>query len=162
MCMLQLYPRRWRRRYEAEVRAVLEQHRVRPATLADLLAAAVDARLEQPHRSEEAHMPKSTRRDRGKVRGYRQVPVRCSFCGKSRDEVNRLVAGPGVYICDGCVKLCNQVISGREGPEGGWPSPATPRQRPKRVQLLRAWLRNLLRSAPLPSSATPSARVEAL
>ena len=37
--------------------------------------------------------------------------IRCSFCGKSRDKVKKLVAGPGVYICDQCVALCNQVIA---------------------------------------------------
>lgn len=37
--------------------------------------------------------------------------LRCSFCGKSQDEVNKLVVGPGVYICDECVKLCDDIIS---------------------------------------------------
>ena len=37
--------------------------------------------------------------------------VRCSFCGKSRDEVRRLIAGPGVYICDECVLLCQEIVS---------------------------------------------------
>jgi hypothetical protein len=36
---------------------------------------------------------------------------RCSFCGKSQDQVQRLIAGPGgVYICDGCVDLCRGII----------------------------------------------------
>ena len=35
--------------------------------------------------------------------------LRCSFCGKSQHKVVRLVAGPGVYICNECVDLCNQV-----------------------------------------------------
>jgi ATP-dependent Clp protease ATP-binding subunit ClpX len=39
------------------------------------------------------------------------VEGRCSFCGKGRDEVRRLVAGPGVFICDGCVALCYQILS---------------------------------------------------
>src|SRR5215472_11419505 len=34
----------------------------------------------------------------------------CSFCGKSHAEVKKLIAGPGVYICDNCVVLCNQVL----------------------------------------------------
>ena len=34
----------------------------------------------------------------------------CSFCGKSQQEVERLVAGPGVYICDECVDVCNEII----------------------------------------------------
>lgn len=36
--------------------------------------------------------------------------IHCSFCGKSQDEVNRLVEGPGVYICDGCIEFCNSLI----------------------------------------------------
>jgi hypothetical protein len=40
-----------------------------------------------------------------------QMP-RCSFCGKSRDSVRRLIAGPGVYICDRCVDLCVDVLDG--------------------------------------------------
>lgn len=37
--------------------------------------------------------------------------MKCSFCGKSEKEVDKLVAGPNVYICDGCIELCNQVIA---------------------------------------------------
>jgi len=36
--------------------------------------------------------------------------VKCSFCGKAQEQVKRLVAGPGVYICDECVTLCNEII----------------------------------------------------
>ncbi len=36
--------------------------------------------------------------------------LKCSFCGKYQDQVRRLVAGPGVYICDECVELCNDII----------------------------------------------------
>lgn len=35
----------------------------------------------------------------------------CSFCGKTQDEVRKLVAGPGVYICDECVELCNDILT---------------------------------------------------
>jgi ATP-dependent protease Clp ATPase subunit len=35
----------------------------------------------------------------------------CSFCNKSQSEVAKLVAGPGVYICNECIDLCNQIIS---------------------------------------------------
>ena len=34
----------------------------------------------------------------------------CSFCGKSQDEVTRLVEGPGVYICDSCIEFCNSLL----------------------------------------------------
>ena len=37
--------------------------------------------------------------------------VRCSFCGKSQDSVKKVVAGPGVYICDECVDLCTSIIA---------------------------------------------------
>ena len=36
--------------------------------------------------------------------------LKCSFCGKTQEQVKRLVAGPGVYICDECVELCNEII----------------------------------------------------
>ena len=37
--------------------------------------------------------------------------LRCSFCGKNRDQVRKLIAGPTVYICDECVGLCNEIIT---------------------------------------------------
>lgn len=40
--------------------------------------------------------------------------VRCSFCGKSQDSVKKIVAGPGVYICDECVDLCTSIIQAEE------------------------------------------------
>ena len=36
--------------------------------------------------------------------------LRCSFCGKSQDQVRRLIAGPNVYICDECIELCSEII----------------------------------------------------
>ena len=35
---------------------------------------------------------------------------RCSFCGKSQEEVKKLIAGPSVYICDECIELCNEIM----------------------------------------------------
>lgn len=46
----------------------------------------------------------------------RSVIAACSFCLKPNTEVRRLVAGPGVYICDGCVALCAQLIDGPSAP----------------------------------------------
>ncbi len=40
--------------------------------------------------------------------------IHCSFCGKSQKEVKKLIAGPGVYICDRCVALCNRIIKNSE------------------------------------------------
>ena len=37
--------------------------------------------------------------------------LRCSFCGKTQDEVKKLIAGPGVYICDECIRLCDEIIA---------------------------------------------------
>src|SRR5260370_34933889 len=44
------------------------------------------------------------------IMGRKPIDARCSFCGKSRDKVQRLVAGPGVFISDAGVALCNQII----------------------------------------------------
>ena len=38
----------------------------------------------------------------------------CSFCGKSQRQVKKLIAGPGVYICDECIDLCNEIIDIRQ------------------------------------------------
>ena len=40
--------------------------------------------------------------------------LKCSFCGKSQDQVRKLIAGPGVYICDECIDLCNEIIDEEE------------------------------------------------
>ncbi len=48
-----------------------------------------------------------TRRDDGDRGG----DLICSFCGKSQDEVKKLIAGPSVYICDECIDLCNEIIA---------------------------------------------------
>ena len=37
-------------------------------------------------------------------------PIRCSFCGKSQEAVKRIIAGPGVYICNECVELCREIV----------------------------------------------------
>src|SRR6266704_3428683 len=42
---------------------------------------------------------------------HTRITYRCSFCGKSQDQVQRLIAGPGgVYICDECIDLCREII----------------------------------------------------
>lgn len=43
--------------------------------------------------------------------------LKCSFCGKSQDQVRKLVAGPGVYICDECIELCNEIVEEELGSE---------------------------------------------
>ncbi|WP_302358520.1 ATP-dependent Clp protease ATP-binding subunit ClpX [uncultured Mitsuokella sp.] len=42
--------------------------------------------------------------------GDEKGQLKCSFCGKTQDQVRKLVAGPGVYICDECIELCNEMI----------------------------------------------------
>ena len=42
--------------------------------------------------------------------------IRCSFCGKRRSEVRKLISGPNVYVCDECVALCNEIIEQDESP----------------------------------------------
>lgn len=53
--------------------------------------------------------------------------LHCSFCGKSQDQVIKLIAGPDVFICDECIKLCNEIVAAEDPSkvsfEGGIPSP---------------------------------------
>lgn len=42
--------------------------------------------------------------------GDEKGQLKCSFCGKAQEQVKRLIAGPGVYICDECIELCNEII----------------------------------------------------
>ncbi|BAU65401.1 ATP-dependent protease ATP-binding subunit [Stanieria sp. NIES-3757] len=53
--------------------------------------------------------------------------LKCSFCGKSQEQVRKLIAGPGVYICDECVELCNEILDEELIEEGMPISPAAPR-----------------------------------
>lgn len=46
--------------------------------------------------------------------------LKCSFCGKTQDQVRKLVAGPGVYICDECIELCNEIVEEELGDEQGF------------------------------------------
>jgi hypothetical protein len=71
--------------------------------------------------------------------GMARVHQRCNFCGKSKDQVRKLVAGPGVFICDQCVELCNEIIN-TEGP----PTPESSARPPiARRPNLSGWFRNL-------------------
>src|SRR5215217_6417058 len=55
--------------------------------------------------------PSATREDRQVARiGDGGDLLKCSFCGKSQKQVKKLIAGPGVYICDECIDLCNEII----------------------------------------------------
>ncbi len=56
--------------------------------------------------------------------------LKCSFCGKSQEQVRKLIAGPGVYICDECVDLCNEILD----EELFDSSSSVPQQSPRREQ----------------------------
>jgi ATP-dependent Clp protease ATP-binding subunit ClpX len=56
--------------------------------------------------------------------------LKCSFCGKSQKQVKKLIAGPGVYICDECIDLCNEIIEEElsESPDTGLADLLKPRE----------------------------------
>src|SRR6201994_2994473 len=56
--------------------------------------------------------------------------LKCSFCGKSQKQVKKLIAAPGVYICDECIDLCNEIIEEElaEPAEFKWDSLPKPRE----------------------------------
>ncbi len=56
--------------------------------------------------------------------------LKCSFCGKSQKQVKKLIAGPGVYICDECIDLCNEIIEEERGEAVnlGWDELPKPRE----------------------------------
>ncbi|MGI8680660.1 MAG: ClpX C4-type zinc finger protein, partial [Mycobacteriales bacterium] len=56
--------------------------------------------------------------------------LKCSFCGKSQKQVKKLIAGPGVYICDECIDLCNEIIEEElsESAEVRWDDLPKPRE----------------------------------
>ncbi|MFO0038143.1 MAG: ClpX C4-type zinc finger protein, partial [Synechococcaceae cyanobacterium] len=64
--------------------------------------------------------------------------LKCSFCGKSQEQVRKLIAGPGVYICDECIDLCNEIldeelVDGQGAAQGHRQSPEhSRRQAPKK------------------------------
>lgn len=66
--------------------------------------------------------------------------LRCSFCGKLQSEVGRLIAGPGVYICDECIELCQSVLDGESysdgnrEPENAAPSSDFTMKQPKEIK----------------------------
>ena len=88
----------------------------------DFIMSAAEAAGVRHHRRSDHHT-RAGRRPAGcgrrlRVRGERVVAkfgessdlVKCSFCGKSQKQVKKLIAGPGVYICDECIDLCNDII----------------------------------------------------
>jgi ATP-dependent Clp protease ATP-binding subunit ClpX len=63
-----------------------------------------------------------------------RVQYRCSFCGKSQEQVHRLIAGPGgVYICDECIDLCQEIIAEEQAAPAAARLPLTKIPTPKRI-----------------------------
>ena len=54
-------------------------------------------------------------------------PIKCSFCGKPQDQVRRIVAGPGVYICDECISLCQEIVAEDSGSHNHMEGTALPK-----------------------------------
>lgn len=50
-----------------------------------------------------------------KTKDLSLTSLRCSFCGKSKGEVKRLIAGPSIYICNECVVICNEILADETG-----------------------------------------------
>jgi len=59
--------------------------------------------------------------------------LKCSFCGKSQKQVQQLIAGPGVYICDECVELCNEIIEERLAETGEEPASEFELPKPREI-----------------------------
>lgn len=64
--------------------------------------------------------------------------LRCSFCGKPQDQVQRLISGPGVYICDNCVELCMEIIESKPADKSRrvTPRPAKKLPKPKEIKAM--------------------------
>jgi ATP-dependent Clp protease ATP-binding subunit ClpX len=54
------------------------------------------------------------------MKGGGRRPLYCSFCGKSQDQVSKLIAGPTAYICNECVDVCTEIV---HGPRAAMPDP---------------------------------------
>ncbi len=63
--------------------------------------------------------------------------LKCSFCGKSQEQVRKLIAGPGVYICDECVDLCNEILDEELFDTGSSPQPVPRRDQPQEKRRIR-------------------------
>lgn len=82
----------------------------------------------------------------------RRGPTRCSFCGKTEHQVRRIVSGPGIYICDGCVYLCLEVLDAEHS--------ANETAEAKRISALEAEIRRLHGLLRLESQLVKDLRVE--
>ena len=67
------------------------------------MVADFDTRAEKREKAREA-------REEREDREYKKVDIACSFCGKAHKEVDKIIAGPSVYICNECVALCQDIM----------------------------------------------------
>jgi hypothetical protein len=110
--LVRLYPRAWRQRYGPEFTALLEQQPLTPRSVLDVVRGALDAHrtARQQQRSPESLIQSGHGKEYAVKRG--QHPYSCSFCGKPREMVRRIIAGPGsIYICSECIALCSEIIA---------------------------------------------------
>jgi hypothetical protein len=135
--LLLLYPRTWRRRYGAEFAALLAHRRLTPHDILDVVRAALDEHRRGRQLAQGEREQSMARNTRG---------LACSFCGKSQQQAGRLIAGPnGIYICDACVGLCNEILAGgahetpSQQPEGALPT-GRRRARPWWQLMVNRWL----------------------
>src|ERR1700682_2324814 len=68
--------------------------------------------------------------------------TRCSFCGKAEDQVRKLIAGPGVFICDQCIDLCQEVLND-DSRSALWTDERPPSADPPRPEALALTAREL-------------------
>jgi ATP-dependent Clp protease ATP-binding subunit ClpX len=71
-----------------------------------------------------------------------RISANCTFCGKREDQVKKLVAGPGVFICDQCIELCAEILR-EDGPSA--PGPAVRRSSTRRPARS-GWFSNLFKA----------------
>jgi hypothetical protein len=121
--LLRLYPRAWRQRYGAEFAALLEQQPLTPLAVVDVVRGALDARA-MAWRLRGGYAAQGQSGQGREPDMKRKAQHRsCSFCGKSNDAVHRLIAGPGLHICDECITLCNKIIAEQEHGTASTPNP---------------------------------------
>ena len=77
----------------------------------------------------------------------RTVFAHCSFCGKDNTRVTRLIAGPGVYICDECVALCGQILEASADAGDDPPVPRLPEWRDLDDEQMLAHIPNIAATA---------------
>jgi ribosomal protein L37AE/L43A len=135
--LVRLYPGDWRRRYGAEFIALLERQPITPRSLLDVVRGALDAHRGAWRQERVNAAQVRLREGKGSKMKHGRRQYSCSFCGKPKEAVHRLIAGPGVYICDECITLCNEIIAKEEHMPPT--SPAQNEGGPARRRTVRWW-----------------------